>query len=83
LNVFAGGCDGLVGVGLRGERYEGDIGDLVDGLAADLGDLFPGGYGDEEEGSRDFEQACLDASAGVTRMTRLRAPNQLCRALRA
>jgi hypothetical protein len=57
LDVFAGGCDGLVGVGLGGERYEGDVGDFVDGLAADLCDLFAGGYGYEEERGCDFEQA--------------------------
>jgi hypothetical protein len=55
LYVFASGCDGLVGVVVRSERDEGDIGDLVDGLAADLCDLFAARYGYQEEGSRNFE----------------------------
>jgi hypothetical protein len=59
--MVSSGCDGLVGVGLRGERDEGDVGDLVDGLAAYLGDLFAIGYGDEEVRRSDFEKtwSCL------------------------
>jgi hypothetical protein len=55
--MFVGRGNGLGGVGLRGERDEGDVGDLVDGLAANLRDLLARGYRDEEEGSRDFEEA--------------------------
>jgi hypothetical protein len=57
LCVFAGGCDSLVGVILRGEWDKGYIGNLVDGLATNLGDLLAARDGYEEEGSRDFEEA--------------------------
>lgn len=56
LHMFAGGCDSLVGVGLRRERDEGYVGDLVHGLSAYLGDMFAGGDRYEEQGRCDFEQ---------------------------
>jgi hypothetical protein len=57
LGVFARRGDGPAGLLLRGEGDEDDVGDLVDGLAADLGDLFAAGDGDEEDGGCDFEEA--------------------------
>jgi hypothetical protein len=56
--MLASSCNSLVGICLRGKRNEGDIGDLVDGLAADLGDLFAATDGDEEDGSSNFEKTC-------------------------
>jgi hypothetical protein len=62
--MVSGGCDSLVGVGLRSKRDESDIGDLVDGLAAYLRDLFAVGYRYEEVGSRDLEKAwcCISST---------------------
>lgn len=39
--------DGVLCFGLRGQRNEGNIGDDVDGLATDLGDLLTLRDGDE------------------------------------
>lgn len=56
LYVFPRGYNGLVGIGLGRERDEGDVGDLVDGLAVDLRDLFAAAYRYKEERSRDLEE---------------------------
>jgi hypothetical protein len=58
LYVLASSRDSFVGICLRGERYESDIGDFIDGLAADLRDLLAATNRDEEDGSSDFENTC-------------------------
>lgn len=55
--MFARGGDGFVGFRLGGERDEGDVGDLVNGLAAYLCDLFATAYRYQEDGSSYFEES--------------------------
>jgi hypothetical protein len=56
-DMFTRGCNSRFRVGLRGERDQGDVGDFVDGLAANLCDVLAARDGDEEQGRRDFEEA--------------------------
>jgi hypothetical protein len=68
LGVFARRGDGPAGILLRGEGDEGDVGDLVDGLAADLCDLLAGGDGDEEDRGGDFEEACWSSISSCAQL---------------
>ena len=63
FQLFARSGNGLVCIGLRREGDEGDVGDLVDGFAADVGDLFAIAYRYEEVGSRNLEKTWSDVSA--------------------
>lgn len=63
VHMLTGRLNGAFSVGLRGQRDEGNVGDLEDGLSAYLGHQFPVTDGDEKEGGCDLEQACACALA--------------------
>lgn len=52
--MFFGRDNGLLGVGLGGQGYEGDVGYLVDGLATNLSNQFASAYGYQEIRGSDF-----------------------------